>query len=74
MGIRPSELYGVHDEWLAFCFDRAVVVFGGALRDELESVESKTKEQGEHKRMLILAKWLGEKPKFADPADRMKKG
>lgn len=72
MKIRPSDLYFIHDEWLAFIFDRAVITFGAALRAELENVEGKKKEQVEYKRQQLLDKWLGNPRKFADPANRIR--
>lgn len=68
VGINPEE-----DEVLAYCFDRAVTIFGASLEEELNKVEAKTEKQGEQKRKRILDKWIpgskaGEGRKFRDPA------
>ena len=68
VGINAEE-----DEVLAYCFDRAVTIFGSSLENELNKVEAKTEKEGERKRDRILAKWIpgtsaGEGRKFRDPA------
>lgn len=83
---RPSDLYGIHDEFAAFCFDRAVTAFGMAVEDDIRqgTRKAKTDDAAQRKATLILNKWLtmpveegernmqGER-KFRDPADRLKK-
>jgi hypothetical protein len=72
VGIDPEE-----DELLAYCFDRAVTLFGASLEHELNEVEAKTKKEGENKRKRIIAKWIpgtsaGEGRKFRDPASSIR--
>lgn len=56
----------------AYCFDRAVTVFGTALKAELDGVEGKKKEEIERKRQRILSKWIPEASAgFRDPAKRI---
>lgn len=68
VGINQEE-----DEVLAYCFDKAVTLFGASLENELNRVEAKTEKEGERKRAQILSKWIpdskaGEGRKFRDPA------
>jgi len=71
---RPSELYGITEVVQAFCFDRAVVIFGSALSHELENAKGKTEKAVQASRRRILKKWIPEATdsagprKFRDPA------
>ncbi len=72
VGIDPEE-----DEVVAYCFDRAVTIFGSSLEMELNKVEAKTEKEGERKRERIIAKWIpgtkaGEGRKFRDPASSIR--
>jgi hypothetical protein len=72
---RPSDLYGITDEVTAWCFDRAVWVFGSTLESELSEAQhsSKKPQQAMFKQMQVLKAWgLGEM-KFRDPAVGSKK-
>lgn len=80
MNVRPSSLYGISDKFTAFCFDRAVTMFGAALREEVENVTKKIKkqDQAERKAQMTINRWLSsaDKPgettgRFRDPAVRM---
>ena len=78
MKCRPSELYGITETVQAFCFDRAVVIFGSALRAELEGAKGKTEKSAQASRRRILKKWIPEattdstgKRKFRDPASEV---
>lgn len=55
----------------AFCFDRAVAVFGSTVQAELDEAanKAKTDTQARNKQAMILRRWLdsGEQ-KFRDPA------
>jgi hypothetical protein len=58
----------------AFCFDRAVVIFGSALSHELENAKGKTEKAQEASRRRILRRWIpeatdstGPKKRFRDP-------
>jgi hypothetical protein len=59
MGVRPSELYGVHDEVAAWCFDRAVVTFGLAVENDIdEAVRNAKSKQADAAANRALRKWL----------------
>jgi len=85
-----ESLYGAYNlgsEWAAFCFNRAVWIFGSALQQELDEVKSTSKDERqrlreeEAGRTRVLDRWLPKvsdaepkaKPKqqFADPANRL---
>jgi hypothetical protein len=70
---RPSRIYDIHDPVQAFCFDRAVVLFGEALQAELEAVNENTASATKAKRQRILRKWIPEASagSFRDPAKMM---
>lgn len=57
---RPSEIYGIDDELVAWSFDRAVTTFGSALENKLHQVTEKTKNRtsGQRKAQQELDKWL----------------
>jgi len=42
---RPSEIYNIDDELTAWCFDRAIQTFGGALESRLQEVAEKAKNR-----------------------------
>lgn len=70
---RPSDLLAIEDEYAAYCLDQAVGYFGRTLQAELDSVDEKDASTTEHKRRMILERYLGDKEKparglFADPA------
>ena len=67
---RPSAIYGVHDEVAAYSFDKAVYMFGSALEAELRHAgeTAKSDAQANGKRQRVLAKWLGVKAQYKDPA------
>ena len=62
MKVRPSELIGLYrdDEITAYCFDRAVHLFGSSLKAELDSVDGKTDKEIQRRRARILRKWIPE--------------
>ena len=66
---RPSDLYGIHDEVTAWCFDRAVYTFGSGLRDALKSAthSAKSNAQAQARYRQTLAKWLGGPVRYRDP-------
>lgn len=75
---RPSELLAIEDEIAAYSFDRAVMLFGTALENELEeAVAGIDKDphglKAEQARKRILKKWIPEAssettPQYRDPA------
>ena len=83
MGIRPSDLYQIEDEVVAWSFDRSVYTFGNALESKLQKVSRDAKGQQEAERRVLREadRWLSsaddpsEKRRghFADPMDLMSK-
>lgn len=78
MGIRPSELLAVDDDYVAYCLDRAVQTFGNALENRLHEISSKAKNKktSEQKMAIELDRWLNsDSPnapgRFRDPALQM---
>lgn len=67
---RPSEIYGIRDEVTAYSFDKAVYMFGSNLDAELKKAgkDAKSDAQANGRRQRVLAKWLGGKQQFKDPA------
>lgn len=67
---RPSAIYGVRDEVAAYSFDKAVYMFGSNLDAELKKAgqDAKSDSQANGRRQRVLAKWLGGKAQYKDPA------
>lgn len=69
---RPSSLYGIHEDYDAFCFDRAVYTFGTYVEGEMKkaSEKGKTDEQKKQKAQARLDALLSdrEEKQYADPA------
>lgn len=71
--VRPSEFYGIHDEFEAWCFDRAVFLFGSSLDSELREAAdgAKNKNQSRQRQQRVLDRWLRDEDQprqFKDPA------
>lgn len=64
---RPSELFDIEDEYVAYCFDEAVALIGNFITGELEKIEGKNVKQIEGRRQAALARLLGQRPKFKEP-------
>lgn len=80
---RPSELYGITDDFRAWSFDRAVAHFGQAVEDEMEQASRTAKDQkgAQRKAELVLERWLRDPTpasqqvkRFRDPAEAFRKG
>lgn len=67
--VRPSELVGIEDPYIAYCFDQAVGEWGSYIRSELSQIEGKNAKAVEGKRTLRLKALLSDDPKakFAQP-------
>lgn len=67
---RPSEIYAIKDEVTAWSFDRACYLFGSQLDAELSQAEqgAKSASQANGRRQRVIAKWLGGKAQYKDPA------
>jgi hypothetical protein len=72
--VRPSELYGIRDELAAWCFDRAIHLFGISLEHDLQEAEAKAKKpwMAQLNRQRVLQQWLGVEVKFRDPGGKAK--
>lgn len=69
---RPSEIYGLRNDVEAWCFDRAVFLFGSQLEHELREAGrgAKTDAKAKQKQMQVLDRWLSDPDaprKFKDP-------
>lgn len=64
---RPSELLGIEDAYLAYCIDGAVYEFGVTLKNELESIEGKSKQEIKNKQDRLLRKWLDLPQQYRNP-------
>lgn len=83
-GIRPSELLGIRNEYVAYCFDQAVGYAGTYIEAELDKVgykpdkKERSIREGRKRRLETLLKLNGadetqkSKSGFADPADLFK--
>lgn len=67
---RPSELYAIDDEVAAWCFDRAIYLFGVSIDNDLDKAAHGAKNQGAANiaRQRVMAKWIGTKVQYRDPA------
>lgn len=61
-------MFGITNDYVAFCFDEAVGTFGIWIEQQLQEVEGKG---AKGKRMVLLKSLLSESPGagFADPAN-----
>jgi hypothetical protein len=70
-------VYFIHDELTAWCFDRAVTMFGTAVEEDIEKAVSKVKGEANKRAAGLRAwrRWMNEKGStkglFRDPAARM---
>lgn len=66
----PSTIYHIEDEIAAYCFDRAVNLFGSSLQAELDEARNtaKNKQQAANKQQAVISKWLNVQRRFRDPA------
>lgn len=74
-GVRPSTIYDVADPFAAYCFDRAVTLFGSTVEGDMElaAEDAKTTAESLVKRQRVLDRYLGVDPtkvkgRFRDPA------
>lgn len=59
--ILPSEVHRITDELAAWCFDRAIYLFGNTLDSQLAAADAgaKNAKQSNLRRHQLLEKWLG---------------
>ena len=60
-------MVGIQDDFVAYCFDEALTIFGVHVESELSKVNGKTPSMTVAMRERALSKLLGEPEKFADP-------
>jgi hypothetical protein len=67
---RPSSLYDIRDPVTAWSFDRAVYMFGSSFDADLKKAgkDAQSDSQANSRRQAVIAKWLGGKQQFKDPA------
>lgn len=77
LGRTPAEVYFIEDQFTAWCFNRAVVMFGLAVEHDIDKAteKAKTTKDAQRKAKTTLEKWLREPdteegPKFRDPAQK----
>jgi len=65
--VRPSDLLGVHDDYLAWCVNEAVYEFGTACEEAVEDARTRKKGKADQKAAAgenALRRMLGLDPKF----------
>jgi hypothetical protein len=73
LGIRPSQLVGIHDDLEAWAFDRAAWFLAAEIETDLDQIQGKNDKAVRGKREQRLRKWLGgaddtPKGRFREPA------
>jgi hypothetical protein len=71
-GTRPSELLGIENSYIAFCFDEAIGFVGSYVQNELDGLKRKKGEKDEsysRRRTVLLMRLLDlrEQIKYAAP-------
>lgn len=64
---RPSNLLAIEDEYVAFCFDEAVLTFGNDIEQQLENVKGKDEKQRKAQQEMLLNRILEGKSQFREP-------
>lgn len=70
---RPSEVYHIHEEFTAYCFDNAVTTWGLTVEQAVKEKTEKAKNQNSAKRQAqqVMDKYLNSdgqtKGRFRDP-------
>lgn len=64
---KPSNLFGIADEYVAYCLDEAVAMVGNHITNELEKIQGKNGRQIEGRRQAALNRMLGKVPQFKTP-------
>lgn len=69
MRCRPSEVYKMSDEFVAYCFDSAVTRWGMAFEGALAEAgnSAKTRDKADTARQRVIRRWLPSERKYADP-------
>lgn len=69
MRCRPSEVYRLNDEFVAYAFDSAVARWGMAFDAAMADAANGAKdaEAGERARQRVIRRWLPSERKYADP-------
>lgn len=69
MRCRPSEVYRMSDEFVAYAFDSAVTRWGTAFEGAMAEAANKAKDAdaAERAQQRIIRRWLPSERKYADP-------
>lgn len=67
MSCRPSELMGIGNDYVAYCFDEAIYATAQMIRTDVESINHKKPKTQEMRRAQRLDKLLGIPVKFKSP-------
>lgn len=69
---RPSELYNMSDEFVAYSFDSAVTRWGMAFESALQDATqgAKSQEAAEKGRQRVIRRWIPSERRYADPSKR----
>lgn len=69
---RPSEVYRMRDEFVAYAFDSAVTHWGTAFDAAAESAVAgaKDRQAAERAQDKVIRRWIPETRKYADPTRR----
>jgi hypothetical protein len=69
---RPSEVYRMSDDFVAYAFDSAVTRWGMAFEAALSDAANgaKTPEAAEKARQRTIRRWIPSERKYADPTKR----
>lgn len=74
--VRPSNLLGIRDTYVAYCLDSAVHEYGVWVENELQKITHKDPQLAERNRKARLKAILSGRSaakQYADPADMFKK-
>lgn len=60
----------------AWCFNRAIFLFGSSIDADLQMAENgaKNQKQANHKRQQVMSAWLGTPVKYRDPGPKAAQG
>lgn len=77
--VRPSEIVGLDDPYVAYCLDEAIMYAGNYIEQQLDNVkQGKGKNAEKHRaaqQQIVLERILyGKQQTFRDPAMSLKKG
>lgn len=70
MRCRPSEVYKMKDEFVAYAFDSAVCRWGMAFESAMAEASNGAKDanKAEQAQQRVIRRWLPSERKYADPS------